>query len=310
MNLYGIKRKLSVRTVKKLSASLLVHILLIAIVFLVLFPFFSGISGTFMSTADLRDKTVTFIPGEPSLEVLNYAMAGLSYWQVLFNTAGLSLLVAILQTVSCCMISYGFARFAFKGRGALFAIVLLTLIIPPQIIMSPIFMRFRFFDLFGVFSLLTGNTLNLIDTPWPFALLSATGLGFKNGLYIYLLRQFFRGLPKELEEAAKVDGAGFIKTFFLVMLPNSFAMLLTIFLFSFSWQWTDNYYTAIFLKDFLVVSKSLSLLTQYMVAFLDPVFRNAMVSTGVLLTIAPLFLLFLLLQKFFIQGVAKSGIVG
>ena len=137
------------------------------------------------------------------------------------------------------MVGYGLARFRFPGSGLIFAMAIFTLIVPPQLVVVPMYLNFRFFNLAG---LLGENTFNLIGTYWPFILMSLTATGFRNGLYIFIMRQFFRGLPRELEEAAYIDGAGMFRTFFRVMLPGSVPGLIVAFLFSFVWQWNDYLY--------------------------------------------------------------------
>lgn len=295
---------------KKFLMSLLCYLILISVSFLIIYPLLQHIAAAFKSKADLLDKTVVFLAKSPTLSTIKDTMKVMQYSKALYNSLLLSTLVALLQTFSSTMIGYGFARYKFPLRNFLFGIVIFTIIVPVQVIMSSYFMNFRFFDIFGVVKAITGSTCNLIDSYAPFVLLSLLGLGLKNGLYIYLLRQFFRGIPNEFEEAADIDGAGFITIFMRVMLPNALPMMVTVFLFSFSWQWSDTYYTSIFFNKIWVLPSALASLETYGEAFLDTVLRSAMLSTGLLLVIAPLLILYILLQKFFIQGVSRSGIVG
>ena len=176
--------------------------------------------------------------------------------------------------------------------------------------MPSLYMRFRFFDLFGIVSAVGGAPLNLLDSYWPFIILSVACLGFKNGLYIYLVRQFFRNMPKELEESGVIDGAGFLRIFYRIMLPNARPILITVFLFSFSWQWTDYYYSNLFFVSNQVLSKTLSMMTTYGDMMIDPVVVDAVISSAIFLVLVPIFLLYLVLQRFFIQGIERSGIVG
>ena len=291
-------------------ANTVIYLILISIVFLILYPLISQVSDMFKSRADLLDKSVVFIPKEPSLYVTQLAINGLDYVKSFLNTLKLSLTVAILQTLSCTVIGYGFARFKFPLRNLLFALVILTLLVPVQIVMPSFYVYFRNFDVFGIFQAVLGHPLNTIDHQFPFILLSVFGLGIKNGLYIFMLRQFFRGMPKELDEAGRIDGAGFLRIFGRIMLPNAVPIMITIFLFSFSWQWTDSFYSSIFFSDYQVLAQTLSSLTSYQSSYLDPVVRNAMMSAGIILCIAPLLLMYLFLQKFFIQGITRSGITG
>ena len=163
--------------------------------------------------------------------------------------------------------------------------------------------------MFKDLAILPISSINLTNTYWPLALLSLTGLAFKNGLYIFMMRQFYRGVPDELEESAYIDGAGSLYTFFKIIIPLSIPMLVTIFLFSFSWQWTDQFYTNLFFTD--AGPKLMpSLLTTSSVGLAKDMSAAAYNSAAGLLIIAPLIILYLFGQKFLIQGIERSGIVG
>ncbi len=290
------------------------HIILIGIIFLILFPFIEKLCTMFLSYEDLADTTVKYVPKTWSLNTLVRTMGIMDYWTSLGSTAILSTVCAVLQTLSCTLVAYGFARYKFPGRGLLFAGVLMVLLIPPQVIMTSLYMNFTFFDFFGIMGLFTKQTIDITDGIWPFLLLSVTSIGFKNSLYIYMLRQFFRGLPTEIEEAGMIDGSGHFGVFFRLMLPNAVPMMVTIVLFAFSWQWTDNYYASLFLQrsSFQPLSLQLNLLQVYGESnlYYTGNFRQAMVGTGILLVVAPLFIIYLFGQKFFVQGISQSGIVG
>ena len=272
-------------------------IIIIGICFMILYPFLVKVIVSFMSTNDLTDKTVMFIPREGSTYFIERAIMNMNYWPALINSTWLSLLVSVFQLLVSLLVGYGFARFNFKGKNILFLIVIVTLIIPPQTIMLPLYVRFRFF---------IGN-LSLIDSFWPLAIMSATGLGLKNGLYIYLMRQFFRGMPKELEQSAYIDGAGPFRTFASIMVPNAFNMMITVFLFSFTWQWTDTTYNSMLMPDMVILSNTLFKVTKGVEDILQ---QQTLLDTGSLLMIAPLLILFLFAQRNFVQGIERSGLVG
>jgi len=186
------------------------------------------------------------------------------------------------------------------------------------------FMEFRYFDILGIMNLLGGGVVdwirlfdttsfNLINTYWPLWILSATALAFKNGLYIFMLRQFFSGIPDELEESAAVDGAGVLRTFLTIVLPNAVPMMITVFMFAFSWQWTDNFYTDLFyttsgptlMPD--IVTVPLSLVTS---SAASNMVTTAVYNTCGILILAPLLIMYIFLQKYIIQGIERSGITG
>ena len=286
------------------------YFILICIVFLILYPFFSHIAACFKSGEDLLDESVLYIPREPNLARIKMVNQLMKYATAFLNTTLLPMACGVLQTLSCLAIGYGFARYAFPLKRVLFGLVILTMIIPIQVIMTSLFVGFMNVDVFGLGTWIFGQPLNTIDTPIPFLILSVFGLGFKNGLYIFLFRQFFRGMPNELEEAALIDGTGYWGVFSKIMLPNAWPMMITVFLFSFSWQWTDSYYTLIFFKEHWVLSVALSYLKTYQGVYFDPAEGAAVLSTGLIFIVIPLFVLYAFLQKFFIQGIEHSGIVG
>ena len=272
-------------------------IIIVGICFMILYPFLVKIIVSFMSTNDLTDKTVMFIPREGSTYFIERAVMNMNYWGSLINSIWLSLIVAVLQLIVSCLAGYGLARFKFVGHNLLFFVIVITLIIPPQTIMLPLYVRFRYF---------IGN-LSLIDSFWPLAIMSATGLGLKNGLYIYLMNTFFRGMPKELEQSAYIDGAGPFRTFVSIMLPNAYNMMTTVFLFSFTWQWTDTTYNSMLMPDMVILSNTLFKVTKGVEDILQ---QQTLLDTGSLLMIAPLLILFLFAQRNFVQGIERSGLVG
>ena len=110
----------------------------------------------------------------------------------------------------------------------------------------------------GLIPLITGKAVNLMDSYWPFVLTSITANSFKSGLFIFIFRQFFRGIPRELEEAAYVDGASITKTFTSIMIPNAVPAIVTVSLFAFVWQWNDSFYTTMYLTSAKVIATQLA----------------------------------------------------
>ncbi|MDY3909946.1 MAG: carbohydrate ABC transporter permease [Eubacterium sp.] len=293
-------------------------VLLFGLCFLILQPLLNKISISFMQEKDLYDSTINVIPRNFTLSNYKIAMYLMSYWKALGNTAMISLLVSVLQIISCTLVGYGFARYKFPLKGLWFGFVILVIVIPPSTIQSSLYLNFRYFDIFGLIKLFTGDTLNLLGTITPYALMCLGCMGLKSGLYIYMLRQFFRGIPKELEEAAYVDGCGKIKTFICIMLPDAKPMITSCFLFSFVWQWTDNFYSRMFLKsDFAILSNKLTGLAGALDSYLDvrgiaqkatTAYSNAMIGTGTLLMIIPLIIVYLFAQKGFVESLSQTGI--
>lgn len=271
-------------------------VIILGLCYVILYPFFVKTVTAFMPYQDLLDPTVRFIPKHFTLDNLRTVFSRLDYGQTLLNTSLLSVGTALLTTMISSFVAYGFARYAFKGNGLLFAGVILTLIVPPQTIIIPLFLRFRFFAGF----------LNLLDTPLPIVILSLTGLSLKNGLFIFMLRQFYKNLPHELEEAAWLDGCGAMDTYFRVMLPSARTLLITVFLLSLSWNWTDTLYAPLFLPGVQLFANMVGMSASGE----SPIMAGIMQNLGALLAVMPLALIYIVLQKFFVQSVERAGIVG
>jgi len=230
-----------------------------------------------------------------------------------FNSLQLTVLVSVLQLVSCTAIAYGFARFEFPGKNLFFGLVVLTLVIPPQLLMIPYYLHYRYFDFYG---LIAKPGLNLLGTFWPFVLTSLTGTGFRNGLFIYIMRQFFKGMPRDLEDAAYVDGAGPLRTFFTIMVPGAIPAQVVVFLFAFVWQWNDYFLTKVFIGSKKVLAVTLEGLVQNVFdkslipSGTGSAYASVLENTGSLLFMAPLIILYILLQRYFIESVERTGLVG
>ena len=298
--------------------------LLVGVCYVILFPFYSKISSSFMSAQDFVDVTVRLVPKYPTLDTYKAIITENGYLKALLNTFILSGSCALIQTFICSLVGYGFAKFKFKFNKLLFMLVIFTMIVPHSTLQLSMFMEFRYFDVLGIMNFLGGGVVdwvritentsfNLINTYWPLWILSATGLAFKNGLYIYMLRQFFTGIPDELEESAAVDGAGVFRTFITIVLPNAIPMLITVFMFSFSWQWTDNFYTNLFyttsgpvlMPDIVSIPASLASNTAA-----SSMINTAITNTCGILILAPVLFIYIFAQKYIIQGIERSGITG
>lgn len=310
---------------KKILVAIFRFVLLLGLSYIILFPFFSKISSSFMSPTDFIQSDVKMIPKYPTLGIYKYLITENHYFRALLNTTLISLVCGGLQMFICAFIGYGFAKFKFKGNNALFLLVIFTMIVPPQMIASSLVQKFAFFDIFGLFNKTglydaLGMSTGLLNTFVPIILLSLTGLAFKNGLFIYIMRQFYRGIPDELEESSYVDGYGPIKTFFHIILPVSVPMLITVFILSFSWQWTDIFYTSTFMPSADTILLTSSKFWQTMPPTLDTLsslagasvdtYKVAVRNTAGLMVIAPLMIMYLFCQRYLVQGIEHSGFGG
>ena len=293
-------------------------ILLFGMCFLILQPILNKISVSFMTESDLFNPIVTSIPLHFTTE--NYSMAAeiMDYQKSLINTAVISVTIALLQIAMCTLVGYGFARFKFPLKKFWFACVILVILIPPQTISSSLYLHFRFFDILGIIEAIRGEGINLRGSALPYYLMSAGCMGLKNGLYIYMIRQFFRNIPVDLEEAAYVDGCGTLKTFFRIMLPEAKPILTSCFLFSFVWQWTDGFYSKMFLGNVSLLSTKLARLVDSLNAYMQRIlgsnttisiaYSNCILSTGTLMMILPLIIIYLFAQRAFVESISSTGI--
>ncbi|MBP5555433.1 MAG: carbohydrate ABC transporter permease [Lachnospiraceae bacterium] len=317
------KPKMSALKKKKIAAqmgiSFVRFILLFGLCFLIIQPILNKISISFMTEGDLYDPVVINIPAHFTTENYQLAAKIMNYKLALKNSFITSLTIALLQVVVCTLVGYGFARYDFPFKKFWFGCVLLMIIIPPQVVSTSLYLHFKFFDFFGLIKLITGSEINLRGSVLPYYMLSAGCMGLKNGLYIYLIRQFFRNIPKELEEAAYVDGCGTLKTFIIIMLPDAKPILTSCFLFAFVWQWTDGFYSRMFLGNMKLVSTSISTivdsLSDYIMKSLglqtgtvSTAYANCILATGTLMIIMPLIILYLFAQRGFVESLSQTGI--
>lgn len=290
-------RHLTPQAVTSLLWKLVRAVILLGLCYIILYPFFIKVVNAFKTYSDFIDPTVRFLPKTFTWGNVRHVVKEMSYWSALQNTLLISVALGALRTLVCAVVGYGFARFQFKGRNLCFFLVIFSLIVPSQTILLPLYLKFKAF--LGVFK--------LIGTAWPLVILSMTGLGIKNGLYIFMFRQFFRNMPKELEEASYLDGCGTLRTFTKIMLPAATAVMTTVFLLALAWQWTDTVFSPLFLDEVNILSKNVSALAQ---SAGKPIEVANYVNIGAVLAVLPIALIYIVLQKFFVESIDRAGIVG
>lgn len=309
-------KKLDVAKIKrkdkasKIVIAILRTFIIVGLSFIIILPIIISAIPALTDFNYLGEPTSIWLPKKSSGLSFKIASDLMDYKSSLPKTIFFAISISIIQVIVSAFVGYGFTTLG-KGSGkALFALVILTIILPPQAIMLPQFMYF--------------TKMGLIGNIGAIYLLSTFAMGLKSGLFIYLFKQFFQGLPKELEEAAAIDGCGYVGTFFRVMLPNATSVMLTVFVFAFVWNFGDLHYTMWFAKDAnlmpsLVLEKVLN--TGYVkgsfanATFLNPddmplLFEGSVRGAGLILYIAPLALFYFLIQRSFVQGFERSGITG
>ena len=304
-------------------------VLIFGLCFLILQPLLHKISLCFMTRDDLFDRTVISVPRHFSISSIKMAWKLLYEFKPFWTSISVGVLVGIVQVFACTLVGYGFARFKFPLKNVWFACVILLIIVPPQTLLTPMYLIFADFDIFGLISRFNGGKgLNLLGSLWAYVAVCAGCAGYKSGLYIYMMRQHFRNEPKELEEAAWVDGCGKFRTFWSILLPGARPMMVSCFLFSFVWWWTDGVYSRIFFsrgQGWYTVSNCLSGVTERLGHeykqllgissssgnnFVPTAYANQVLAAATMITLVPLIVIYLLAQKSFVESISQSGIKG
>jgi len=267
--------------------------LLLCVIGLVLFmPFILAALGTFKADSEIIRFPPTFFPAE--WQVQNWARvwntdlgAGGTFPRWLFNTAFLSVTVATLQVIFCSMAAYAFARMQFPGRNAVFSFMLATMMIPAAVTMIPAYVLI--------------TKLRLINTFWSLILPGAVSAGS-----IFLLTQFFKAIPKDLEEAAFIDGASHSEIYRNVILPLARPALLTVFILQFQAMWNNFLQPLLYLNtpDKYVLNVALSIFQQQ--------FKSQwnLTLVGAMFNAIPILILFFIFSKYYVEGVAYTGVKG
>lgn len=262
-------------------------------------PFLYMISTMFKSKTDLLDPTVEWIPVEWDAANVWFGLKFMKYAETGLHSLTIAGAASLLQVLSCSITGYALARLKFPLRGLWFFLVLLTFLIPPQTILIPLYMMYQKFD--------------MLRTPLPFLVPALFGQGLKGALFVIIFRQFFRTLPKELEEAARIDGASALRLFVRVMLPLARPAILVVFLFSFVWHWNDSYLPSLFLgKQYATLPIQLDNLQSAMgdvPGYVDTNITEQVYMAASFWVVAPPLLLYLIAQKWFVQGVERTGLV-
>lgn len=311
---FNNKKGKVISTLKNLLINIVKWSIIIGISYVILGPIIIMITNSFFTADDLYNPVVLLIPEQGTLQNYVVSFGRMAYLKTLLQTMIYVMSLTLLQLLVCSMAGYGFSRFEFPFKKLLFGCVIITIVIPTHTIMLPLYMTFRDFDVLGLAKLFTGSHVNILGTRLPMYIMTALGAGLRSGLYIYIFNQFFRGLPKEIEEAACVDGAGPWYTYFRIMLVNAMPSILTVTVFSVVWQYNDIFYAKLFSinSKYLISMKIASLRAS--IGFLDQIKDTGLIQVyvyaGVVLTLIPVVLIYVLLQKYFIEGVERSGIVG
>ena len=289
--------------------------------YVVLYPIIYMVSRAIIHPADATDPTIVWVANNFSLKNVEIAYKAMEYGPTLIRTLSVQVLSGCVEVFTCAVVAYGFARFDVPFKNLLFMFVLITMIVPSQAIIVPLYLNYNKLDFLGILGLINNLggpdlRINILNTGWTFYLPSLFAIGLKSGLFIFIYRQFFKSFPKELEEAASIDGAGPIRVLFYILFPSSGVAFLCVFVFSLIAHWNDYYLSVMFLSDKYPLSVRLSEIEThiYYGGFSDvPLTTEAksnVAITACLLFLIPILILYLFLQRRFIESVESVGIVG
>lgn len=280
---------------------IIIYFLLIIIGFVFVYPILMMTSYSLMSFEDLINPMVHQVPSGFYLNNYIDAFRALDYVKVFMQSLAVTLLPALIQTFVASLIGYGFARFEFPLKKMWLALVVIVYMIPPQVYMIPRFVLF--------------NDLGLLNNVGSVLVPATFGEGLNSSIFILIFYQFYRMIPKALDEAAQIDGATRLFIYFKIAIPLSIPSFITSFLFSFVWQWNETYQTFIFLGDgWQTLQTRLAIFVSAaqgnQVTIIESAQNEAQAMAGNILIMIPMLIVYFILQRHFIEGIDKSGITG
>lgn len=312
---------------KKGASRFFSMVLILGLCFTIIYPILSLVPTIFSTIEDLGNPNVIWIPEEFSAVSFKAAVRLVMPQGIMTMVRSVLYAVGIMivQVFFSAMVGYSLARVKFWGRGLVFGMVILVFLIPRQSLLLAQYISFVHFDVMGLMKLFTtAGEVNLINNPIVLVLLAIFGFGVNQSLFIFLFSQFFKNIPKELEEASLIDGCGFYRTYFRIMLPNAVPIISTVGILSFEWNYGDTYYTNYFNPDGSYLSTLLSstfvtankeyilraLTTWYEVPVATDLAFDAVKQAAVLIFLIPLLIVYLIGQRKLVENMENSGLVG
>lgn len=299
-----LKHYRSKQFIKEFVIKLAFYFILLDLAFVFLYPFINMIVNSIKSPSDLMNITIKWVPSGIYFENFRIAAEELNYFAFFKNSVIVTVIATLGHVFSCAFIAYGFARYTFPGKNLLFGLVIFTLIVPVQVIIFPLYIQY--------------SNMKWLNTFLPLTVPTFFGFGLRGGLFIFIYRQFFMGLPYELEEAAKIDGCGPLRTFIRIVLPISKSSILVSAILSMVWHWNDyfepNIYTSHISKNMLPSRLPLLYSRVLSEEIIDEasnlILNESMIYAATFLVILPILIVFVLLQDKFMEGVERSGLTG
>ena len=295
------------------------YALLIGVCYVALYPVLECLSKALTSANDYMGGNVEWIPSNPTLDNFFDMTTYFHYWKHASITTQIVLGCTVIQMIIPSLVGYGLARYRFKGNMIVFFCVIATIIVPIQTVQIPLYVYYRHFDFMGIGSLIglfTGKavTVNILNTCWSYFVPALFGVGLNSGLFIFLFRQFFKGMPRDLEDAGRVDGCNPLMVFLRIMVPNVKPVFATVGLLSAIYYWNDYVLADMFMggsavEPIMLAISRIDVMARGL-AELEIAQFTLQKHAILLLAIAPLMLIFLFCQKFFVECMDRSGIKG
>lgn len=299
-------------------------VFLIGISYLFLFPILYMLSLAIRHPATVDDPTIIWLPKAFSLASIKKAAELMKYKDSFLLTVIMTFFSTVATVFSCSMVGYGLARFNFRMKKYLFAFVVLMIVVPPQLLMIPEFLNYRYFTVGGLLTLLkpmTGlESINLVEgdsAVLTFILPAIFASGLRAGLFIFMFRQFFSGMHKELEEAARIDGCNAFEIYYRIAIPLSKPAIITVTIYSIIWHWNEYYTSSIyFLGDVKPLSVMLSNLSESLLTndssllLQSASLLRTYLAAGSLITIIPILIFYIFAQRYFVESIESTGLVG
>ncbi len=313
--------------VKHIFVAIFTAVLIAGLCFTIIYPILSLVPIVFSSIDELGNPNVIWIPLESSLVSFKAAIRFMmpEGFLTVVKSIGYAAFIMMIQVFFSALTGYALARVNFWGRGIVFGMVILVFLIPRQSLLLAQYISFVHFDVLGIMNLFTeAGEINIINNPIVLVLLAILGFGVNQSLFIFLFFLFFKNIPKEIEEAALIDGCGFYKTYFRIMIPNSVPIISTVAMLSFVWNYGDTYYTNYFNPDGSYLSTILSstfssankdyilraVQSWYDIPLVPDMAFDSVKQAGVLLFLIPLLIVYLIGQRKLVENMENSGLVG
>lgn len=274
--------------------------LLIIIGFVYLYPVIKMFVYSIKDLEDLVNPTVDWIPSKLYLDNYRSSWIVLNYGKTLMFSLLVTLIPAILQTITTSITGYALAKFKVKGKIIVFALILITYLVPSQIYMIPKFVLF--------------DQLNLLFSAWAIILPATFGQGLSSAIFVLIFYQFFRMQPVALDESAEIDGANQFQIFYKIGIPLALPAYLTSFLFSFVWYWNETYISSLFLGQelFTLQLRLFNFQSQFdaTTGLAQSAVNEAIRYSATILIILPVLIVYIIMQKWFVEGIDRTGVTG